>query len=278
MNSNTALSVSNIIQQAIQTVKKGKIPFIQVVAGGHAIIILASLLLGQANPFNSDPAQHPFLYIIWSLLTAAVTILMMVSAIFVLKNTQQNTPVTWKEALRFAASRFWKVLGAFLWYMFLLWVVLLVFALIALALVVLVYSISPSANILVGLVAAVAAIWLIITAMMLALCSIYAVVIDDVGVFEALAYSRRLLKNKYWKTLFAAFAIFVFIFIFSTLVGILQVFLFPLYLVNTFLGIAGTWLLAFPCTVLNSVIGLGLVYSLYTSIKQTEQDNTTAPN
>ena len=107
MNSNTALSVSNIIQQAIQTVKKGKIPFIQVVAGGHAIIILASLLLGQANPFNSDPAQHPFLYIIWSLLTAAVTILMMVSAIFVLKNTQQNTPVTWKEALRFAASRFW---------------------------------------------------------------------------------------------------------------------------------------------------------------------------
>ncbi len=271
MSQENRLSLSSYIQNAMQTVRRGGKPLVQTLLCGQAGIILVSLLCGQANPFNNDPAQNPLLYMVWTVITGVISILMMLSALFILKNARQDNIITWKEALHLAAGRFWKVLGASIWYLFLMWLVFLVFALVVIALVVSIYTISPSANILVGILAGIAAVWLFITTLLGAMFSIYAVAVDDTPVFQALPKVYEYLKQDYWHTLKLSIVAGLIILVFSTLIGLIQMFIIPLYVVNTFLGIAGTWLLSLPCTVINSVVGLGLAYELYAVVKRTEQ-------
>ena len=271
MSQENKLSLSSYIQNAMQTVRRGAKPLVQALLCGQAGIILISLLCGQGNPFNNDPAQNPLLYMVWTVITGVISILMMLSALFILKNARQDNIITWKEALRLATGRFWKVLGASIWYLFLMWLVFLVFALVVIALVVSIYTISPSANILVGILAGIAAVWLFITTLLGAMFSIYAVAVDDTPVFQALPKVYEYLKQDYWHTLKLSIVAGLIILLFSTLIGLIQMFIIPLYVVNTFLGIAGTWLLSLPCTVINSVVGLGLAYELYAVVKRTEQ-------
>lgn len=269
MSNNTQHSVSSSIQNAVKTVEKSGLPLVQILLGGQAGIILVSLLCQQYNPFNSVPEEHPFLYILWALGTGVISLLMMTSCLNILKNARSGKVITWQEALKMAASRFWKVAGASVWYIFLMWLVFLLFGFIALAVVVIIYSIYPVASMLVGIIAAAAAIWLFVTTLLGAVFSIYAVATGEKDVFNALPYSYDLLKQNYWHLFKLGIIFGLIVALFSTMIGVIQLFIMPLYMVNTLLGIAATWLLSLPCTVINSVVALSLIYELYAGAKRT---------
>lgn len=270
MSNHTRYSVSSYIKNAVKTVEKSGLPLVQILLGGQAGIILVSLLCQQYDPFNSTPEEHPFLYILWALATGVISLFMMTSCLNILKNAREGKLITWKEALHIAAGRFWKVAGASIWYIVLMWLVFLLFAFIALALVVVIYSIYSTASILVGVIASVAAIWLFFTTLLGSVFSIYAVATGEKNVFNALPYAYNLLKQDYWHLFKLGIIAGLIVLVFSTLIGLIQLFIMPLYMINTLLGIAGTWLLSLPCTVINSVVGLGLIYELYAGAKRTQ--------
>ena len=268
-------SFSIYLQQALKTIQTGAKPLVQILVGGQLCIILISLLCGQANPFNDTAAEHPFLYILWALGTMVISILMMTSTLFILRNAQQGHIPTWKEALQLAAGRFWPVLGASIIYMLLMWVIFFVFAAIALAVMVLIYTVWPAGNILFGLVASIAAIWLTVTCFLGLLFSVYYVAVDESRVFQALPSAIKLLKTSFWGTFALGIGGGLIAILVSTLIGIIQLFMMPLYMINPFLGLIGTWILSVPLAVINTTVLLGLAFELYSSTKriQTEQLN-----
>lgn len=269
-------SFSVYIKQTIQTVQQGGKPLLQILLGGQLCMILISIICQQANPFNSNPDTHPFLYIIWALGTLVLSILMMVSCLFILKNAQEGFILTWKEALKRAAERFWPVLGASLVYLILLWVIFFLLAAVVLAVMVVIYTVSPATNILFGLIAAAATLWVGVTLLVGVLFSVYAVAVDQYKIWQALPRAVELMKTNYWGTFGLALGGGVIALAVSTLVGIIQLFVMPVYVLNPTLGILCTWVLSLPCGVINTTVLLGLAYELYSSTKrcQTQQMQT----